>query len=116
MVESDGMTFELIATFYYTELFAKLEYAEQQRIEKFYLQLTLQGDKVGYPLAGLPFFREKKFNGKRLYYLVYLEWNAILLAGISDKKKQQTMITQIKSQLDENRIFVLHYLQQNHLI
>jgi len=57
---------------------------------------------TGKPL-GYPFFREKKFEKYRIYFLVYEEHNAVLLITISDKKAQQDTIERIKDQLDQYR-------------
>lgn len=71
---------------------------EQEEIEHFekkqlttspYLEKTL----------GYRFFREKKIDGKRIYYLIYEELQAILLVGISDKKTQHETIEEIKGLL-----------------
>ena len=110
------MAFILVSTFFYTELFVQLSRFEQLRVERFYDQLVESGDHVGKPLSGYSFFREKKFNGKRLYYLVYSDMHAILLVGLSDKKKQNDMIQKIKLEFDAHRLFVVHYLRTNLLI
>jgi len=51
------------------------------------------------PLSGKPihsdWLKEKKFEDKRLYYLVSKTKQAILLIGFGDKKKQKKMIAQI---------------------
>lgn len=70
---------------------------------------------VGQPL-GYPFIREKKFDGKRLYYLVYLEWHAALLVTFSDKKTQAQTISFIKQNLPSYREFVHNWLKQNGFI
>jgi len=66
--------------------YAKLDKSEQKRVDRILGQLLEKGSDVGKPLAGLSFFREKKFNGKRLYYLVYSNVFIILALAISDKK------------------------------
>ena len=53
----------------------------------------------GKPL-GYPFFREKKFDGKRALFLVYEEHQAVFLITITTKKAQQHEIELIKAQLD----------------
>ncbi len=55
--------------------------------------------RSGKPL-GYPFFREKKFDKYRVYFLVYDEFDAVLLVTISDKKAQQETIDKIKEELD----------------
>ena len=50
---------------------------------------------VGKPL-GYKFFREKKVQGFRIYYLIYDNYVVVYLIAISDKKDQQKVINQIK--------------------
>lgn len=45
---------------------------------------------------GYKFFREKRFDGKRLYYRVYDDCVLILIVAISDKKTQQSTTNAIK--------------------
>ncbi len=54
---------------------------------------------TGKPL-GFTFFREKKFDKYRVYFLIYEEINTVLLITISDKKAQQETINRIKKHLD----------------
>lgn len=70
----------------------------QRQIENIIKQLK-QSWRVGDPL-GYPFFREKKIDKYRIYFLVYEELDAVLLVTISDKKAQPETIGRIKSQLD----------------
>jgi len=67
-------------------------------VHKFEQQLKIQPYN-GKPL-GYPFFREKKFDGKRLLFLVYEEHKAVFLVTITDKKAQQREIDLIKAHLD----------------
>ena len=46
------------------------------------------------------FFREKKFNGKRVLFLLYEEHKCIFLVTITNKKAQQHEIDLIKANLD----------------
>ena len=66
---------------------------------------------TGKPL-GVPFFREKKFGGKRLLYLVYHSVSAILLVAITDKKAQEATITEILLHLDEYKAHILAKLRE----
>ncbi|MBI3027002.1 hypothetical protein HYY70_02720 [Candidatus Woesearchaeota archaeon] len=59
----------------------------------------------GKPL-GYVFFREKKLNSHRIYYLVYEEFVIVLMVAVSDKKTQQATIDDIKQRLDEYYTFV----------
>jgi hypothetical protein len=49
---------------------------------------------VGKPIR-FRWFREKKFGGKRLYYLVYEEQDIVLLVAFGTKKEQQKIISHI---------------------
>jgi len=64
---------------------------------------------VGKPL-GYPFFREKKFDKYRIYFLVSEELDALLLITISDKKAQQDTIDRIKDDLDHYRDIIKNTL------
>ncbi len=83
----------------FEEKFRQLTTFEQRRIHSFIQQLEENGDLIGKPLGGKSYFREKKFNGNRMYYLVYSEWKTIALVTISDKKDQQHTITRIEIEL-----------------
>lgn len=77
---------------------SKLPKPEQEKVEKFEQQLKLN-PYTGKPL-GYGFFREKKFDGRRLLFLVYEEHKSIFLVTIIDKKAQQQVIDLIKANLD----------------
>jgi len=49
---------------------------------------------------GYKFFREKKFDGNRLIFLIYEEHKVVFLVTITDKKAQQQVIDLIKINLD----------------
>ena len=90
--------FRVFRAEWYDKKFVKLEKFEQERVSKFEQQLKLE-PYTGKPL-GYRFFREKKFDGKRLLFLVYEEHNIVFLITITDKKAQQHEIDLIKAQLD----------------
>ena len=54
---------------------------------------------VGDPIR-VPWFREKKKDKYRIYYLVYDDLKAVYMVGISDKKDQQRVINTIWLLLD----------------
>lgn len=95
------MVFKIYTTEEFDKDFIKLSNQEQNRVTKILTQLKEQGADVGKPLSGLSFFREKKFNGKRIYYLVYKNYFIILVIAISDKKAQQATINRILIDLVE---------------
>ena len=70
----------------------------QEQIKRIIRQLKETHD-VGKPL-GYPFFREKKIEKYRVYFLVYGDVDTVLLITISDKKTQQDTIDKIKENLD----------------
>ncbi len=55
---------------------------------------------VGKPL-GYSFLREKKYEDKRIYYLIYEEIKVVLLVSVSNKKTQQETIETIKDSFEE---------------
>ncbi len=92
---------------------SKLSSQEQVRVGKILRQLKEQGEDIGKPLSGLSFFREKKFDGKRLYYLVYKDSFVILAIAISDKKAQQATINRILLDLAEYQQYVYDLLKKS---
>ncbi len=100
---------------FFIEQFNALDEVHQERIRRIVFQLSEKGSLVGKPL-GLPFLREKKFNGNRLYFLFYAEWNVVLLVALSDKKDQSTTIVKIKTELSSYRQFVYEQLKEMGLI
>ena len=93
--------FRVFRSDWYEKKLSKLDGSEKARVEKFEQELKTQ------PLSGKPlgyeFFREKKFDGKRLLFLVYSEHEVVFLVTIVDKKVQQQIINMIKTKLDVYR-------------
>lgn len=81
----------------------------QQRVEKIIQELKQTKD-VGKPL-GVPFFREKKIDKYRVYFLVYEDIDTVLLVTISDKKAQPETIGQIRADLAYYKEFVKQKLK-----
>ena len=75
-----------------------LDKSEYDRIIKFEQSLKLNPYN-GKPL-GYKFLREKKFDGKRVIFLIYEEHNCVFFVTITDKKAQQNEIDLIKANLD----------------
>ena len=90
--------FRAFRTDWYEKKLKKLISEEQERIKDIEQELK-KSPYDGKPL-GYTFFREKKFNGKRLLFLVYENHKAIFLITITDKKTQQKVIDLIKVNLD----------------
>ena len=83
---------------WYETKFNKLNSCEQKRLSNFEQSLK-QEPYVGKPL-GFKFFREKKFDGKRMLFLIYDEDKCVFLVTITDKKAQQHDIDLIKANLE----------------
>ena len=79
-------------------------------IQNFEIKLS-ENPFVGKPL-GLVFFREKKLNGRRVYYLIYEKFVIVLMVAISDKKTQQPTIEAIKNKLNEYYDLVKNFLDK----
>ena len=79
----------------------KLDNSEQITVMKFEQNLKEQPFS-GQPL-GYKFFREKKFGGKRMIFLIYESHKCVFLITITDKKAQQHEINLIKANLDVYR-------------
>ncbi|MBU0962915.1 MAG: hypothetical protein KKD48_03340 [Nanoarchaeota archaeon] len=90
--------FRLFRSEWYESKLNKLSKLEIDRVSKFEQSLK-ESPFSGKPL-GYPFLRQKKFDGKRLIFLVYEEHKCIFLVTITDKKIQQEVIDLIKANLD----------------
>ncbi|HIH09502.1 MAG TPA: hypothetical protein HA254_02420 [Candidatus Diapherotrites archaeon] len=92
------MPFEIIETETFAKRFESLDKREQAWVRKTVTKLA------GNPFTGKPlhfeWFREKKFEDKRLYYLIYPELRKVLIAAFGDKKGQQRIIDTIIRNLD----------------
>lgn len=89
--------YEVYRTRTFNKMIKRLSPDEQKKITNIELQLK-KNPFTGKPL-GYRFFREKKIKDKRIYYLIYEDFNIVLLVAISDKKAQQTTINKIKELL-----------------
>ncbi len=104
--------FRILKTQEFDKDFSKLSSQEQERVNKILKQLKEQGADTGKPHSGLSFFREKKFDGKRLYYLGYNDSFVILAIAISDKKAQQATINRILLDLVEYQQYIYELLRK----
>jgi mRNA-degrading endonuclease RelE of RelBE toxin-antitoxin system len=93
--------FRVFRSFTYKGKLLKLDRSEQIPVEKF--EQHLKDDPFSGQPLGYKFFREKKFGGKRLLFLVYEEHKCVFLITITDKKAQQYEIDMIKANLDVYR-------------
>lgn len=103
--------FRVFTTKEFDNDFNNLDESDKKRVRKIMKQLKEQGDKVGKPL-GKPYFREKKFGEKRLYFLIYKQFTIILAVGISSKKMQQITINKIISEIREYERFIVKRLRE----
>jgi hypothetical protein len=78
-----------------------LSLTEQQMLRAFEQRLS-NSPNLGKPL-GYDFFREKKLDGKRAYFLVYNEHRVIIFVRVSTKNRQQAVIDEIKKNVDTYR-------------
>ena len=104
--------FKILLTVEFERKLADLDKAEQTIVDKVLLQLESSTGTVEKPLCGLPFFREKKFRNKRLYFLVYADKKTILMVSLSNKKAQQETIDTIRVKLIEYKSFVVQTLSE----
>jgi len=96
------MAYAVYTTKEFDDNFSSLDESEKIRVRKILNQLKENGDNVGKSLR-YPYFREKKFESKRLYFLVYEDYMVILAIAISDKKTQQETIDRIVLELKNYR-------------
>ncbi len=87
--------FRVFTTREFDNDFKKLDNSIQERINKELEQLKAN-PYVGKPL-GYKFFREKKIENYRFYYLIYEEYAIVFSIAISAKKDQQAVIDKIKT-------------------
>ncbi len=97
--------FRIFKTEIYDKDYKKLDNSEQLIVDSIIRRLFESGGTCGKPL-GAPFFREKKFNGKRILYLVYGSSSIVLLIAIANKKTQQATINEILLHLDEYKEYI----------
>ncbi len=102
--------FRIFTTKEFDDDFNNLDKSDKKRVSKIMKQLKKQGGNVGKPL-GRPYFREKKFGEKRLYFLIYKQFTIILAVGISNKKMQQITINKIISEIKEYERFIVKRLK-----
>src|SRR3989338_5502933 len=87
--------YKIFTTEEFDRRFGKLDQQLQQQIRKEIDQLE-DNPYAGKPL-GFAFFREKKVQNYRIYYLIYDEFVVVFVITISTKKDQQDAIDRIKS-------------------
>jgi len=83
----------------FSKIFDSLTRKEQEWVVKMKLQLK-NNPKAGKPLH-FQWFREKKFENKRLYYIISTREPRILLVSFASKKEQQKTIDYVIFRKDE---------------
>ena len=94
--------YNVIGTETYVKELDKWTKTDREAAFKIHVKLT-ENPFVGDPL-GFEFFREKRVQEKRIYFLVYKELNLVLMVATSGKKNQQATIDYVKLNLDQFRI------------
>ena len=87
--------FRVFRSDWYDSKLKKLTNVEQEICKNFEQQLK-EKPYAGKPL-GYKFFREKRAEGYRFYFLIYEEYVVVFVITLSDKKGQQDAINKIKS-------------------
>ena len=85
--------YEVLVTPEFEKDFKKLDNVEQSRVRKA-VQSLKYTPYSGKPL-GFEFFREKKIEGKRIYFIVYDEFVVIFLIAVGGKKTQKETLTNL---------------------
>lgn len=88
------MTFQIFTTEDFDKQFKKLDKGIRRKIWNEIRELS------EHPMSSKPlqykFFREKRMENYRVYFLIYEDIMIVLLVGISRKKDQQNSIDKIK--------------------
>ncbi len=77
---------------------AKFDLGFQKRVDKIEDQLV-KNPYVGDPL-NVKWFREKKIEKYRIYYIIYEDLESVFMVAISEKKDQQKVINTIRLLFD----------------
>lgn len=95
------MSYAVFTTKTFDREVEKLDSDKQDRISKLFLQLRdnpQTGDQIRFK-----FFREKRIDEKRVYYLIYDDLQIVLFVAVSGKKDQRETINYIVKHFDEFR-------------
>lgn len=93
----------------YEEVQVKLSIYDQRRFYKLIKQIE-SNPYVGDSLQ-IKNIREKRFDGKRIYYVIFDDLRAVLIVAMSDKKTQQKTIDFIRNNLNEYRLLMKKILK-----
>src|SRR3989344_5151712 len=90
--------FETYATDTFKKVYDSLDNNEKEWINK--TKVKLKESPTGKPLSS-PWFREKKYLNKRLYFLIDETTKRILFVSFAPKKDQQDIINFVKENISE---------------
>ena len=95
------MTYAVYVLNVFEKEMGKISKFEKEKLQKMFLQLKENpyvGDSRRYR-----FFREKRIEEKRVYYLVYDDLKIVLMVTIGGKKAQEETIDEIIKYFEEYR-------------
>ena len=104
------MTYAVYTIDSFEKEFEKLPESDKNIIQKIFLQLKENpyvGNQIRYR-----FFREKRIEEKRLYYLVYDDLSAVLVVAFGGKKAQEETIDEIIKFLPEFKTYLQDLLNK----
>ncbi|MEK6951534.1 MAG: type II toxin-antitoxin system RelE/ParE family toxin [Nanoarchaeota archaeon] len=111
MDSSNDKIYNIYTTEEFDRDFEKLDYSIQKQIETIFEKLEIN-PYASKPL-GYEFFREKKVQNYRIYYLIYDDYVAVFVIAISDKKDQQGVIDKIKSLIPSYKDEIKRKINEN---
>jgi len=103
--------YEVYRTNRFNKETGKLSKEDINRVEKIIFQLK-ENPYVGDQLQ-IKSLREKRLNGKRIYYLVFDDLHSILMIATSDKKAQQKIIDFIRDNINLYRDNLKNLIKDN---
>ena len=90
------------------DIYKYLSKIEIKELNSFKIRLR-ENPYLGDPIR-VPYIREKKIKGKRVYFIIYEKYNAILFVAISNKKQQKRTIDAIFTDLKEFEKYLISKL------
>ena len=92
----------------------KYEKEFQNRVDKIEDQL-IENPYVGDPL-NVKWFREKRYEKWRIYFIIYEDLNSVFMVAISDKNDQQKVINTVRLLFDYFRKEIESLIKKEDLI
>jgi mRNA-degrading endonuclease RelE of RelBE toxin-antitoxin system len=92
------MSYKIFHSARFDRELAKFNLDFQKRVDKIEEQLV-KNPYVGDPL-NVKWFREKKIEKYRVYYIIYEDLESVFMVAISEKKDQQKVINTIRLLFD----------------